>query len=322
MSGNAAALHGASLVVDLHADTLLDLASGARSLSERSAAGHLDLPRLRDGGVGCQVFAAYVSPDLPPDAMYARASRLLDAYEEARARCAGAMVTCHTATEIAAARAAGRVAAVLAIENADAIEGDLDRVDAFYRRGVRIMSLTWNGSNRLADGVGGNRHGGLSALGRRAAARMQARGVLIDVSHLTERAFWDLAAAADGPIVATHSNAAAMEPHPRNLTDDQLREIGKRGGVVGLNFYPLFLGEATIAAIARHARHMAEVMGPAHVALGSDFDGIGRTPEGLEDVTGMPKVTEALLSAGFTPDEVQGILGRNALRVFRAVWGA
>lgn len=318
---DAKALHRVSIVVDLHADTLMSIAAGERTLSVRSAAGHIDVPRLRAGGVACQVFAAYVSPELPPDRMYARATALLDAFDADAATRDGALAKCVTVAQIRAAAASGRVAAVFSIENADAIEDSVDRIDALYDRGVRIMSLTWNGSNRLADGVGGDRHGGLSAFGRTAVRHMASRGIVLDVSHLTERSFWDLVRATDGPIVATHSNAAALEPHPRNLTDEQLKAIGARGGVVGLNFYPLFLGVPTVASIAAHARHMATIMGASHIALGSDFDGIGRTPEGLEDVSHMPRVTEALVAAGFTAPEVRGILGENALRVFAETWG-
>jgi membrane dipeptidase len=210
---------------------------------------------------------------------------------------------------------------VLSIENAEAIGDRVERVDNLWRRGVRIMSLTWNGSNRLADGVGGSEHGGLSSFGRRVLERMQRLGIVVDVSHLSEAAFWHVVDATRGPIVATHSNAAAVHSHRRNLTNDQLRAIARRGGVVGINFYPEFLGGDTIDHVLRHVDHMLRVMGPDHIALGTDYDGIGRTPRGLEDASRLPRLTEAMLRRGYRPEVVRKILGDNALRVFRQVWG-
>lgn len=316
----AARLHHDALVVDLHADTLLYVADGGRRLAVRSGSGHVDLPRLRQGGVDVQVFAVYIAPRYAPDRGYQRASQLLEAFER-ELRANDRMALCTTVEDIHRAGATGRLAAVLSIENAEAIGDRVERVDELWRRGVRIMSLTWNGSNRLADGVGGTEHGGLSAFGRLVLARMQRLGIVVDVSHLSESAFWQVVGATRGPIVATHSNAAAVRPHRRNLTNDQLRAIARRGGVVGINFYPEFLGGDTIDHVLRHVEHMLRVMGPDHVALGTDYDGIGRTPKGLEDASKLPRLTEAMVQRGYRPEVVRKILGQNAVRVFREVWG-
>ncbi|MDR5683169.1 MAG: dipeptidase [Armatimonadota bacterium] len=319
MSG-AGRLHRDALVVDLHADTLLHVADAGRRFGVRSRTGHVDLPRLREGGVDVQVFAVYVAPRYAPTGGHRRAIQLLDAFDR-EAGVSGRVVLCTTVEQIRTAAATGKLAAVLSIENGEAIGDRPERLDGFWRRGVRIMSLTWNGSNRLADGVGGTEHGGLSALGRRVLQRMQRLGMVVDVSHLSEAAFWQVLEATRGPIVATHSNAAAVHPHRRNLTNDQLRAIGRRGGVVGVNFYPEFLGGDTVEHVLHHVDHMLRVMGPDHVALGTDYDGIGRTPRGLEDVSRMPHLTEAMIRRGYAPEVVRKILGENALRVFRQVWG-
>lgn len=313
--------HRDAVVVDLHADTLLQVADGTRSLGVRARTGHVDLPRLRAGGVDVQVFAMWIAPQFAPDRGYARATELLQAFQRELTRWSDRLVLCTTVEEVQRAVARGKTAAVLAVENGEAIGDRLDTLDALYRRGVRILSLTWNGSNRLADGVGGTQHGGLSPFGRQVLARMQHLGIVVDVSHLSEAAFWQVLEATHGPVVATHSNAAAIHPHPRNLTDDQLRALARRGGVVGVNFVPEFLGGARLHHVVRHVRHMVEVMGPDHVALGSDFDGTSKTPEGLADVSRLPALTAALLQSGLGPETVRKILGENALRVFRTVWG-
>lgn len=311
-------VHMEAVVVDLHADTLLDLAAGKRTLD--GGGGQVDIPRLRAGGVDVQVFAAYVDPKLGARGGE-RVRELVAAFHRAMERHAGAIAPARTVAEIAAAGRAGKIAAVLSVENlGDAIQGDVSRVDWLSGQGVRLAGLTWNAANTLADGARETRHGGLTALGRRVIARMEQLGMIVDVSHLSRAAFSDALAATRGPIIASHSDAAAVQPHFRNLTDEQLRAVAARGGVVGVNFYPPFLGGATLERVVAHIDHMVAVMGIDHVALGSDFDGIESTPQGLEDVSRMPNLTRALLGRGYSPEQVRKILGENALRVFRQVW--
>lgn len=313
-------IHRDAIVVDLHADTLLDLAAGRRTLAG-SSRGHVDLPRLRQGGVDVQVFAAFIHPREAAQGR-GRVGALIAAFHQAIDRHAGEISHARTVGEIETAVAAGKIAAVLAIENGgDAIQGEVEQIDWLYREGVRIMGLVWNQANALADGALEVRHGGLTPLGRRVVRRMQDLGIAIDVSHLSPAAFWDVLAATRGPLLATHSNASAVHAHKRNLSDLQLRAMAARGGVVGVNFYPVFLGGTTLDRVVAHIDHMVRVMGIDHVALGSDFDGIRQVPQGLEDVSRLPNLTAALLARGYTPEQAQKILGGNALRVFRQVWG-
>ncbi len=314
-------IHQDAVVVDLHVDTLLDLAAGKRTLDGASGGGQVDIPRLRQGGVDVQVFAAYIAPGEAARGRQ-RVAELIAAFQHAMDRHAAAIIQARTVEEITAAHRAGKLVAVLSVENlGDAIQGDETQVDRLFRQGVRMASLTWNPANALADGARETRHGGLSPLGRRVVARMQKLRMIIDVSHLSAAAFWDIVAATRGPIVASHSDAAAVQPHRRNLTDDQLRAIADRGGVVGINFYPDFLGAPTLEQVVAHIDHMVAVMGIEHVALGSDFDGIEKVPRGLEDVSKLPNLTRALLEHGYAPEQVRLILGENALRAFRRVWG-
>lgn len=314
-------IHKAATVVDLHVDTLLDLAAGKRDLDGASSGGHVDLPRLRQGGVDVQVFAAFIHPQ-EADRGFSRAHELISAFDQALARYPEQIARTRTVAEIDAAVQAGNVAAVLAIENGgDAIEGIPERVDTLHARGVRMMGLTWNNANAVGDGVMESRHGGITPAGRQMLARMEDLRIVIDVSHLSEPTFWDVLDATRAPLVASHSDASAVCDHRRNLTDAQLRALARRGGVVGINFYPTFLGEATLDRVVAHIEHMVDVTGPDHIALGSDFDGISQVPAGLEDVSRMPNVTEALLARGYQVTDVSKILGANALRVFRQVWG-
>lgn len=317
---SATDLHREAVVVDLHADTLLDVQANKRNIAIRSTSGHIDLPRLREGGVDVQVFAAFIHPK---DASrgFTRASELLDAFDRLLAAHGQVLGRATTVEEITALIREGKIAAVLSIENASAIGDDLANMERLYRRGVRIMSLTWNQSNRLADGALDQQHGGLTALGRQVVMRMQELGMVIDVSHLSERSFWDVLAVSHGPLLATHSNAAGLTPHARNLTDDQLRAIARRGGVVGVNFYPALTGGASLDRVLNHIDYLVNVVGVDHVGLGSDFDGFSQRVKGLEDVSKLPNLTAGLLARGHSPDAIRKILGGNALRVFRQVWG-
>ncbi len=316
---NALALHRDATVVDLHSDTILEVESGTRDIAVRSAAGHIDLPRLREGGVDAQVFALFVHPHFTGQG-FGRVSRLLDAFERLDQQ-DDRLVRVTSVAEIERVSRTGRIAAVLAVENGSAIDGDVANLDRLYARGVRMMSLTWNNSNDLADGAVEERHGGLTPLGGAVIARMLGLGIVVDVSHLSERSFWDVMGSVRGPVVATHSNAAGLTPHRRNLTDDQLREIKKGGGVVGVNFYPSFTGGPSLRAVLAHIEYLVNVMGTDHVALGSDFDGFSQAVEDLEDVSKLPNLTAGLIERGHAPADIRKILGANALRVFRQVWG-
>lgn len=314
-----AALHRDALVVDLHSDAMLDVAAGKRDLGQRGPTGHVDIPRLREGGVDVQVLALYVHPRYAGRG-FRRVTELLDAFDGlVRAQRSLALAT--TVETIEEVVRAGRIAAVLAVENGSALDGDPANLDRLHARGVRMLSLTWNQSNDLADGALEDARGGLTPLGRRVLRRMQELGMVVDVSHLSERAFWEVLEATTGPVVATHSNAAALTPHRRNLTDAQLQALARRGGVVGVNFYPVFTGGPTMERVMAHVDHLVRVMGASHVALGSDFDGFTQTVAGLEDASKFPGLTAGLLARGYGPADVRKILGENALRVFRVVWG-
>src|SRR2546428_9989339 len=233
----ALSLHREATVVDLHNDLMLEVQAAKRDITIRSSTGHSDLPRLREGGVDGQCFALFVHPK-EADRGFARVTELLDAFDRLAAANDAALGRATSVAEIERLQQAGRLAVVLAIENGSALGDDLHHLDAVYERGVRMMSLTWNNSNGLADGAMESRHGGLTPLGQRVLNRMQELAMVVDVSHLSEKSFWDTLAVTRGPIVATHSNAAALTPHPRHLNDEQLRLVARPRRGVGGKFYP------------------------------------------------------------------------------------
>ncbi|HEX6988154.1 MAG TPA: dipeptidase [Bacillota bacterium] len=321
----ARALHREAVVVDAHCDTLMDLVAGRRRLGQRGPGGHVDLPRLREGGVSVQFFAHYIEPHYKPDRALRRFLELHDAFLREADANANSMAVVTSWSELEQALADGRLAAVVSIEGGEAIAGSLEVLRALHRLGVRAIGLTWNERNDIADGVGeAHSPGGLTRFGRQVVAEMNRLGMLVDVSHLSEPSFWDVLEVSSRPVIASHSNARAVCDHVRNLTDEQIRALSVNGGVMGLNFCPPFVHphRADVERVVDHALHVLDLVGPDHLGLGSDFDGIQETPAGLEDVTRLPRLTETLLRRGVDEDSVCKILGGNFLRVFRQVWEA
>ena len=349
------------LVFDGHNDTLLDLFGGRsdtpRSFFNRSEHGHLDLPRAREGGLGGGFFAIFVpnryrkghpSPHStrtpegvrwslphPVEQPYALeftvhlSSSLLRLEEES----GGAFKVVRSAAALEACLATGTVAAILHAEGAEFIDPGLHALDVLVHAGMRSLGIVWSRPNIFANGVPFNfpdspdTGDGLTELGKALVRRCNQLRVMLDLSHLNEKGFWDVAALSDAPLVATHSNAHALAASPRNLTDKQLAAVRDSGGVVGVNFHKGFLradGNAqrktSVSEIARHAVYMAERMGIDHVALGSDFDG-ALMPDDLHDVAGLPRLLDALRAAGFDEPALRMIAHENWLRVLRLTWG-
>lgn len=330
-------------VFDGHNDVILRLwRGGPEGLEARFAEsrdGHLDLARARAGGFVGGFFALFV-PDpspfddavlddppydipLPPPLEADKALRVV--IEQAsvlhRLDRAGHLRLCRTGAEIEAAIGEGRIAAVMHMEGAEAIDAELAALDALFAMGLRSLGPVWSRPTVFGEGVpfrfpsDGDIGGGLTAAGRRLVARARKLGLVIDTSHLNLRGFHDVAEAGL-PVVATHSNAHAIAPSARNLTDDQLRIIGETGGLVGLNFATVFLdpqgrrdpGALTHAPV--HLERMIEVAGEDCVGLGSDFDG-APMPDGLTSAADLPNLARTLLDAGFGEELVRRIMGGN-----------
>ena len=226
----------------------------------------------------------------------------------------------------------GRVTAILHLEGAEPLAPDLSDLEAWYERGLRSVGLTWSRPNAFAEGVPfrfpstGDTGPGLTEAGKELVRRCNELGILVDLSHLNEAGFWDVAELSSAPLVATHSNVNALCASSRNLTDAQLDAVGKSGGIVGINFAVSFLradgaNEAAtpLTEIVRHAEYIADRIGLDHVAFGSDFDG-ALVPEELDGIAALPNLVDAFREAGWDEEAVEKITHRNWLRVFRETW--
>jgi membrane dipeptidase len=305
---------------------LMPVLAGERRLKERSQQGHLDLPRLREGGVTAQVFAVFdYWEKIGSERATAQALRMLDAfYQEVEAN-PGSLTPATAAADVERAKRENKVAGILSLEGAEPLAGDLRLLRTFYRLGVRNIGLTWNYRNQAADGVGVNQPHGLTDFGRDLLREMNRLGVMVDIAHLAPAGVADVLALSAQPVISSHSGACALRSHRRNLTDEQLEGIARSGGVVGVTFVPTFLSasaeKAHISQALDHIDYIARAVGVDYVGLGSDFDGYKGLTHGLEDVTCLPQITAGLLERGYAPPEVRKILGGNFLRVFKQVCG-
>ena len=315
---------------DAHSDLLYDVTRRRLAGEERILETH-HLDRLRSGGVEGLVLALWYGDsqgltfwrDVPgADREDVRLAAMLDHARAELARCSQIQLV-RTVREAEAAREAGKLYAFLGIEGMAAFGTDAGALDRCYESGVRLGMLTWNEENALAAGAGGDPGKKLTAPGRAVVRRMRELHMLVDVSHLNDAGFWDVMDLAGGPVIASHSNCRALCDVRRNLTDGQLRAIRDTGGVVGLNVYHGFVhadpSRQTAETLARHAAHMADVMGIEHVACGFDFCefmGPGNdAAAGLEDCGQTPRLFDWLERLGMTAAEREQIARGNFLRI-------
>ncbi|HVS10996.1 MAG TPA: dipeptidase [Planctomycetota bacterium] len=364
-AGRALALERA--VFDTHADSLQRALDLGDDLGVRGR-GQLDLERGLEGGLGALVFVCWVDPEhlqRGPGAAFQRTLALLRELHRLVRRHPARVGIAGNAATLRAAHARGAVAAVPGVEGGHSIEEDPRKLEALFEHGVRVFTLVWNNHlpwiRSCRDGAGAGVPAGLSAFGRELVGTMNRLGILVDLSHAGERSFYDALEASERAPIASHSGCRALHDHPRNLTDDQLRALGRRGGVAGIVFCTAFLDAAareeearlraseafraiggaseaerflreseflqreatplSIERVAEHVCHAVEVAGIDHVGIGSDFDGIQRVPQGLEDASRYPALADALLGRGFSLDDVRKVLGGNMRRVFEAATG-
>ena len=311
------------MIFDMHCDTLLRLHKTGESME--NAGGHINTEKLRRGGAGVQCFAAFLSEcgEAGPWPLF---ESLADIFYRETAKPDGGLRPARSAADIDGNLAVGAVSSVLTVEDGALLLGDIRRLDTLYDRGVRMLTLTWNYENCLGypNSADPALHAlGLKPFGREAVERMEELGMVVDVSHLSEGGFWNVAEQAKKPFAASHSCARALCDHSRNLTDRQLRAIGEHGGVCGVNFYSRFLRDeaehSTLEDIVGHMAHIADRAGIEAVALGSDFDGIDCTLE-LGDYGGMPLLVDAM-GRRFSDVEIEKICSLNARRLFGEVLG-
>ena len=308
-------------VVDAHCDTISAYLSGERDLVKGSTDGHLDLPRLRQGGVTVQFLASFIETEYKPKLSVIRGLELVEGCRRLIAANPEYLLLLDSYADIEKAMNSKRTAALLSVEGGEILGGKLFMVSMLYRLGVRSLCLTWNHANEIAGGV--SEPGGLTKFGVDVIREMNRLGMLVDVSHLSDKGFWDVLQVSQDPVIASHSCCRSLCDHPRNLTDEQIKALAQKGGVIGINFYSKFLtgGQAGLNDVVRHIDHICSLVGSDHVGLGSDFDGCGSLPVGLEDVSRLPALGQALLDKGYSREEMEKIMGGNFLRVIRKVIG-
>jgi len=343
---------------DGHNDTVLSLRESGRSFFEKSDVGHVDLPRAKAGGMAGGFFAVWVpdpsvhvDPDDPNVSAYSSVDSLppmmgteyaqsyalssIAALLRVEAASHGQVTIVRTAAEMQSAIDSGTFAMELHIEGAEPIDEGLDSLEVFYQAGLRSLGLVWSRSNIFGHGVpfqfpsSPDTGPGLTDAGKALVRACNRLGIVVDLSHLNEKGFWDVADRSEDPLVATHCGVHAICPSSRNLTDKQLDAVRDSEGVVGVNFHVGFLNptgssiasETSLTVIVDHLEYMVSRMGIDHVALGSDFDG-AVMPSDLKDAAGLPGITAELRTRGYDDAALKKIAYQNWLRVFAKTWGA
>jgi membrane dipeptidase len=365
ISSRTRQIHFSSIVFDTHADTPQRFLFDKFDLGRRDAEGGIDIPRMREGGIGAIFFALWVPVEITGPRATRRALDLMDAvYEQVRLH-QDDLALATTSDEVRAARAEEKIAVLMGVEGGHAIDNNLDVLRDFFARGVRYMTLTHNAATDWADSSNQPpRHNGLTEFGREVVREMNRLGLLIDISHVSDQTFHDVLEVSSAPVIASHSCCRAICSAPRNLTDAMIENLAARGGVMHITFHNAFLSQqyadatrslgsewtSRLAAIGEkygdnearkladdqrlsdefiragklpqvrwekiveHIDRAARLVGAAHVGLGSDFDG-AFMPQGMEDASNFPKITESLLRRGYSEPDIRNILGENTLRV-------
>ena len=288
-------------------------------------AAQVDFPKMKAGGIDGAFFALYTPAEMAPDAATRYALEMLSATYDACETHEDCAVLTFGPEEVRENRRKGLISVFLGMENASPIQESLSLLRTFYRLGVSYLTLTHNGDNAVADSAAeGKRWGGLSPFGREVVAEMNALGMMIDLSHASDQTFWDCIKLSEAPVIATHSSCRALCGHRRNLTDEMLRALGEKEGYVGINFYPFFLSDRYeegkswrpgVKEIVDHIDHAVRLAGIDHVGIGSDFDGIEVTPEGVENISQMGVIFDEMRRRGYSENEILKVSGQNLLDV-------
>ncbi len=356
-------IHQDLVVVDGHNDVIYESIFPGKNIGQRIGTGATDLPRLREGGVDVQVFAVWSDDAKWKSGAFKHANDQIDALEKMIAENADKISLAKSSRDIEAILKSGKIVALIGVEGGNMIEGSVDHLMRLYARGAKYLTLTWNynlswaSCAAMESGRMNPKDKGLTVEGRAIIRKMNALGMMVDLSHGGEQTFYDVLATTTKPILVSHSNAYELCPHFRNLKDAQLEALKKNGGVVGVNFYSGFLdpsyetrlkdlyvgkfgdkgdttlstwsmyeklpkelqrqADAPLSKLLDHIDYLVKKVGIDHVAVGSDFDGIESSPQGLEDVSKFPLLTKALLERGYTKTDVAKIMGQNFLRILK-----
>lgn len=355
--------HDELIVVDGHNDVIINSIFRGRDIGQRLDVGHTDIPRLQEGGVDVQVFAVWSYDADWPTGAFAHANEQIDSLESLVARNPDKIAIAKNSSDIERILEDGKIVALIGIESGNMIESSIENLEKLHDRGAVYLTLTWNfnlpwvTAAAVEDTKPAEEQQGLSPLGKDIVRRMNELGMMIDLSHASKKTFYDVIETSTKPVLVSHSNAAKLTPHFRNLDDQQLAALKENGGVIGLNFYSGFLdttynkrvedlfrkefdrapnadedvgvqykalnkenkhlANTPMHVLLDHIDYLVDKVGIDHVALGSDFDGVDSTPQGLEDVSKFPNLTKALQERGYSRSDIEKIMGLNFLRILR-----
>jgi membrane dipeptidase len=368
IADRARKLHFSSIVLDTHDDTTQRFFSKTYDLAKRNPDGHIDIPRMREGGMNAIFFSIWIDGRIMGPPAIQKALDQIDAVNENVRRNSKDMVFCRTADDIRRAHKDGKIAALMGVEGGHMIGNDIRIVRIFGDLGVRYMTLSHFYNDEWADSSTDKpAHNGLTDYGKDIVREMNRQGIMVDISHVSDKTFYDALEVSKAPLVASHSSCRAICNHPRDMTDDMIKALAAKGGVIQINYEKSFIDQAykdasdkltggvvaqfdqlkkqcgdddeclskemnemekrataegklphvTWERIIDHIDHVVKLVGPDHVGLGSDFDG-ATMPEGMDDCTHLPKITEALMRKGYSDGDIRKILGGNILRVMEA----
>ncbi|MCS7466075.1 dipeptidase [Stieleria sp. ICT_E10.1] len=329
-------VHFAGLLFDGHNDLPWEIRKNGQAsfdqidIATRQPQLHTDIPRLREGGLKAQFWSVYVpaGTSTTGDSLIQTLEQI-DIVDRMVKRYADVFEIASTADDVERIAGAGKIACMMGIEGGHSIEGSLANLKRLYDRGCRYMTLTHSKTLPWADSATDDaQHDGLTEFGKEVVREMNRIGMLVDLSHVSPAVMKQAIEVSTAPILFSHSSAAAINDHPRNVPDDVLPLVAKNGGVVMVNFYSKFVvptdqlkanesARGSIHDVVDHLEHIIRVAGIDHVGIGSDFDGVPRLPTGLEDVSKYPLITQALLNRGYSEADVHKVLGGNVLRALR-----
>ena len=365
IADRARKLHFSSIVLDTHDDTTQRFFANNYDLAKRNPDGHIDIPRMKEGGLNAIFFSIWIDGRITGPPAIQKALDQIDAVHESVRRNSKDMVFCRTAEEVRRAHKAGKIAALMGVEGGHMIGNDIRMVRIFGDLGVRYMTLSHFYNDEWADSSTDKPvHNGLTDYGKDIVREMNRQGIMVDISHVSDKTFYDALEVSQAPLIASHSSCRAICSHPRDMSDDMIKALAGKGGVIQINYEKSFIDQAykdasdqlsggavalidqlqkacgddqecvgkkmqemekrataegklphvTWERIIDHIDHVVKLAGADHVGLGSDFDG-ATMPEGMDDCTQLPKITEALMRRRYSDDDIRKILGGNLLRV-------
>jgi membrane dipeptidase len=365
IAARAKKLHFSSIVLDTHDDTTQRFFSKDFDLGKRNPDGHVDIPRMREGGMNAIFFSIWIDGRIMGPPAVEKALDQIDAVHENVLKYSKDLVFCRTAEEVRRAHAQGKIAALIGVEGGHMIGNDIRVLRMFGDLGVRYMTLTHFYNDEWADSSTDKpAHNGLTDFGKNVVREMNRQGIMVDISHVSDKTFFDALEVSKAPLIASHSSCRALCNHPRDMSDDMIKALAGKGGVIQINYERSFIDQAykdafdkvsggVVAAtekitqecsgdedctsrklkelatqmeasgalprvswerIVEHIDHVVKLVGPDYVGLGSDFDG-ATMPDGMEDCSKLPKITEALMRKGYKDEDVRKILGGNLLRI-------